>query len=143
MTIIEATAGLVGLGLHPDLANREARKDYRLVQAALPFFAARLKNRRQSRIQNRTGFILAVLRSPASYGFAFCNGRWTAPFSVRFGPAGAGRRRRRIALTFEERVAKVLADRAKWAWQWDAKEAAPVAVSPISQSQEPTQESFS
>jgi hypothetical protein len=120
MTITEATAGLVRLGLHPDLANREALKDHRLVQAALPFLAARFKSRQQSRIQNRTGFILAVLKSPVAYGFALRGGRWTAP--------RPSRRLRRIVPTLEERVAKVRAERAKWAWQWDAKEGAPVAV---------------
>jgi hypothetical protein len=121
MSIIAKAAGRLGqLGLHEALANREAVKDPRLALAAAAWVKAVVKARRRRPIQDPVRFVLAVLKAPARFGFVFSNGQW-------FSPTASGRRPR-IVRTMEERRAMVIAERAKWTWQWDPEQRAPAAV---------------
>jgi hypothetical protein len=108
-TAIEvAIAKLKAIGLHPDLAAREASRDAGLAMAVAPFIGRRLRSRTKPPILNRTGFILAVLRDPQRYGFSCVGGRWQAPGTRR------QKRKAPCILSLDERRAKVLAARERF-----------------------------
>jgi len=106
--IERASAKLRALGLHPDLAEREAAKAPALVLAALTYLSKRFRSRTCGPVRSRVGYILDVLRNPARYGFTFVHGRWLTP--------KRGRRRRRAIPeeSLEERRVRIAAEREKW-----------------------------